>query len=566
MHTDNMNYCPFCGSSIQGDFDFCPECGASLCDEGNGFEYRQKGILLTNSKLLAFKYCCPRIKVLQALSGIMHDAEDKGMQWSLLDTADVMGDNSDQDWETVNDMISQFIEDHQLESGTALSLLILGGDDVIPVPIIDDPYEGGEGVIPSDMCYSFDGRFLHDIVEGGDCDISADLARNTVARIPLEEGTMHTSMEEDLLSYFRRCNECAGEIAVSSVVMTSFSDWLGASSTMSQHLPLICRQDDPELVRNGMYVSPKLLTINPDAIDIYKDSLRKGDLLMFNLHGSDDPEYPGFYSVDEAFSPELLRFTHAKVFNTVACFGARYYGYEREESMLMRALLENNVLLYTGSMVSVPMYYDYQANEARELLLNPGTGSEVFMRLYSLYQFKGMPAGYALLQAKCDYFNLCRHVESDTFSLSTILMFSLYGNPMLRLQERPDVIQSALSNGAVPAAPVKASAEVINRSKVRTLYSKVDKDDRPLVSLVRSAVDRNLEQIHGQIEKSLYGRFGLCEEMLDEVSSFERRTPAGGWEKGYCFHYHNPAARFSSDFRIEADARGIIKRIYTTKR
>lgn len=565
MHTDSMNYCPFCGSSIDGDFEFCPECGAPLCVKGNESICRQEGVLLTNSNLLSLKYRCARNKVLKALHGIMRDAEDLGMVWYLLDLGDASKDIDTSDWEQVNELISVFIADHQLECGTDLNLLILGGDDIIPVPIIDDPYEGGGGVIPSDMCYSFNGRFLHDIVEGGNCDICVDYARNTVARIPLEEGTMHTRFEDDVCSYFRRCNECAAGITVSSVVMTSFSDWLGASTTMSQHLPLICHQDDPELVLNRMYVSPKLLTDDSCAMDIYKASLKEGDLLMFNLHGSDDPEYAGFYSVDEAFSPNLLGYTQAKVFNTVACFGARYYGYERKESMLMRALLENSFLLYTGSMVPVPMYYDYQANEARELLLNPGTGSEVFMRLYSLYQFKGMPAGEALLQAKCDYFNLCRHVESDTFSLSTILMFSLYGNPMLHLQERPDVIQSALSNGAVPASPVKSSRTAICRSRITPIYKKGLDDERPLVSLVRSAVDRNLAQIHKEIEGSLYGPLGLCSDMLDEVISFERRTPAGKLERGYCFRYHNTKAHYSADYRIEADEKGRIKRIYTTK-
>lgn len=87
--------------------------------------------------------------------------------------------------------------------------------------------------------------------------------------------------------------------------------------------------------------------------------------------------------------------------------------------MLLSALYGGGVLLYTGSLIPVPMFSNEETDEARQLLLNPGTGSEVLMRLYPLYQFKGMTGGKAMLQAKCDYFNMCRHVEDDCFSMST---------------------------------------------------------------------------------------------------------------------------------------------------
>ena len=562
MSTDRFNYCPICGMRVSSDFDFCPECGFAFQAEEEDLSIDLEGILLTDCSILSQKYQCSQNVINKGVKTIMEEALTHGMKWYLLDMGTVS--TGGLSWEEINDSVSEFIETKDLSPGPDLNLLILGGDDVIPIPGIEDPFPYGEGVIPSDMCYAFYGTYLQDCIDNGICDINIDNTRNVVSRIPLEEGYVETSFEEDFVAYFRRCNENSRGIPVSGAVMTSFSDWIPASLTMTQHLPLIWRDEDPELVCNRMYISPKLLTSDEESINIYKNSLGKADLLIFNLHGCDDPEYSGFYSIDEAFSPDLLPFTQARVFNTVACFGARYTGYERYESMLMRSLFASQVLLYTGSMVSVPMYSDIRGNdEARELLLNPGTGSEVFMRLYTLYQYKGLPAGRALLKAKCDYFNMCRHVESDSFSLSTILMFSLYGNPMLHFQEREDVIRAALSNGAIPAETVKSKSRTFHRKFAKTLYLKGGNLDNSLLDRVQRAVDANLSSIQRSIQSSLYDRLGLSSSMLEEISSFEERSVAGAF--GYTFRYRKPDTRFAADSWIEVDKGGEIKRIYTTK-
>jgi hypothetical protein len=271
----------------------------------------------------------------------------------------------------------------------------------------------------------------------------------------------------------------------------------------------------------------------------------------------------GFYSNDEAFNTNLLQVSNARVFNTVACYGARYKGYSREQSMLLKALYGGGVLLYTGSLVPVPMYYDHQMNEARELLLNPGTGSEVFMRLYPLYQFKGMTAGKALLKARCDYFNMCRHVESDGFSFSTALMFGLYGNPMLHVRERKHVIESALQNDALPPAPIKAEAKSLSKTIKHRL---IQKDcNGSLLDQVRGYVDENLSAIRGIVEKHLYNQLGLPPRNLESIDQFSRPVGNGDYELGYFFNYHNPYAAYSADTCAETDTIGNIKRIYTSK-
>ena len=523
------------------------------------------GVILTDSMVLAAKYGVDQQTVLDVFNDFIQTAYDQQMYWYFLDASaysDYITENGAA-WQAYNDIISQFIADQQLNPGMGLSLFIVGGNDVVPVPHIADPNAHGEGDVPTDMPYSFEGDFLTGLIEGEWNNIEADMVRNTVGRLPLEEGELQSDIQADLGAYFNISAMYAGGIPVGNVVMTSNSAWIPASSTMSQHLPLLFTADDPEMVRNGMYISPKLQTDEPATVDLFAKVLAKADMLMFNLHGADQPDYNGFYNDNcaEAFNPMLLEKSNARVLNTVACFGARYTGYSRPKSMLLSALYGGGVLLYTGSLISVPMLWN---NEARELLLNPGTGSEVLMRLYPLYQFKGMPAGQALLQAKLDYFNLCRHVEEDGFTLSTAMMFCLYGNPMLHVRQRCYVIESALQNDAMPPAPVKAIPQPFRKTKTQRLLDRRQTKDS-LLGQIRGRIDANFEAMHSIVERNLYSQLGLEPRWLESVDEYYRPNVNGAFDMGYSYNYHNPEVPFAADTYVEIDIEGNIKKIITTK-
>ena len=186
------------------------------------------------------------------------------------------------------------------------------------------------------------------------------------------------------------------------------------------------------------------------------------------------------------------------------------------------------------------------------------------MRLYALYQFKGLTMGRALLQAKFDYFNMCRHVESDGFSFSTILMFSVYGNPMLHVRRREHVLQAALENDAMPPAPVKGEAAPIRKAVVQRVMNKGD-EQQSLVQQVRGAVDANLAAIRQMVEQNLYKALGLPPRMLDSIDQVSRPTATGSYDESYSFNYHDPDSPFSADVYAEVDKQGRLKRVYTTK-
>ena len=545
---------------MPGQSKLAPQPAADALDD-------RYGIILTNTNALARKYGCSTQDVYDVFNDFIQNAYDQRMYWTFLDIAQYGMDSANEppSWIECNEAVSLCIVENKLTAGADLHLFIIGGDDVIPIPRVEDPWPYGSERIPTDTCYAFEGTYIVDLLDNRDSDFTVGCARNNVARLPLEDGKLSTDIRSDLGAYFNISSMYGDGIPVGNVLMISNRDWIPASCTMTQHLPLLYSNDDPELIRNGMYISPKLLTQDAESLGIYCKSLDNADMLMFNLHGADAKGMCGFYSEAEAFNPSLLSHGKARVFNTVACFGARYAGYERNDSMLLSALYGGGVLLYTGSLVSVPMFSNGETDEVRELILNPGTGSEVLMRLYPLYQFKGMTGGKALLQAKCDYFNMCRNIEDDCFSMSTALMFCLYGNPMLNVRRSDHVIESALRNDAMPPAAVKADGMPLKKTMRQRLMKK-DVNSQSLIDQIRGYVDDNLNAIRTMVEQHLYRQLGLNPQTLDSIDQFSRPTIDGNYEMGYSFNYHDPNRQYGADTFVEVDAKGKTKRIYTTKK
>ena len=546
--------------SMPGQSKSAPQPAADALDD-------RYGIILTNANALARKYGCSTQDVYDVFNDFIQNAYDQRMYWTFLDIAQYGMDSANEppSWIECNEAVSRCIAENKLTAGADLHLFIIGGDDVIPIPRVEDPWPYGSERIPTDTCYAFEGTYIVDLLDNRDSDFTVGCARNNVARLPLEDGKLSTDIRSDLGAYFNISGMYGDGIPVGNVLMISNRDWIPASCTMTQHLPLLYNNDDPELIRNGMYISPKLLTQDAESLGIYCKSLDNADMLMFNLHGADAKGMCGFYSEAEAFNPSLLSHGKARVFNTVACFGARYAGYDRNDSMLLSALYGGGVLLYTGSLVSVPMFSNGETDEVRELILNPGTGSEVLMRLHPLYQFKGMTGGKAMLQAKCDYFNMCRNIEDDCFSMSTALMFCLYGNPMLNVRRSDHVIESALRNDAMPPAAVKADGMPL-RKTMRQRLMKKDMNSQSLIDQIRGYVDDNLNAIRTMVEQHLYRQLGLNPQTLDSIDQFSRPTIDGNYEMGYSFNYHDPNRQYAADTFVEVDAKGKTKRIYATKK
>ena len=347
---------------------------------------------------------------------------------------------------------------------------------------------------------------------------------------------------------------------------------------MSQHLPLIYTdtRDEQEIYKR-MYMCPKLIADTDEspesqkALNDYCQALQHAGMLLFNLHGGDSQGDSGFYcdngwGCSESFTIDLMQQSQARVLNTVACFGARFDGYERDDSMLMSALLGGGKLLYAGSTVAVPMIGDEDQSYPEGVTQYPGSGSEKFMPLYCYYQFCGLPAGQAMMQAKLDYFNTFRHIERDDFSLSTVLMFGLYGNPMLHVKARQDVIDEAMRYEVLPQLPqTKVSNPPIRMKRTKKLLSKEQlQGEKSLIDQLRDCVDANLTAIHGMVQQHLYDQLGLDPRWLCEVSAFEMPGDLDELLSGYLFSYDEENKHHRKSI-IEVNRKGEIMRKITFK-
>ena len=575
MSNDGFQFCPECGSRNPSAANFCAACGAALSADTT-FDAaptstsmssldEQHGILYTDSDRLAQKYGCSTDDVYDVLEGFCQEAANHNMHWHLLDAAHHAAHFEDADfWLEHNALISQFMENNNMVYGMHTPLFIIGGHDVIPIPMVEDVFgTADDGKMPCDMCYGFTGNFFSDLWEYGDHTIGEEHVRNTVSRLPPEDGELSTTLSDDLESYFNLCSLYYEEgIAVDNVMMTANASWLPASKTMSEHLPLLSHSNDSEMVWQGMYVSPPVSADDEETTEPVLQTLEETGMLLFNLHGASSHNMSGFYNdCGEAFNTDMLGETSARVFNTVACYGARYHGYGRDESMLLTSFYNNGFLLYAGSLIPVPMT---ELDVPEGVVVHEGSGSEHLMPIFCMEQFTGVPVGEAMMRAKLEYFNTFRHMERDDFSLATMMMFALYGNPMLRLQRNEEVLRRAKEEHVLPVLP-QSKYMPIRMKRSQRVISYKEQASSSLLDQVRSRVDSNISAIHQTLQQYLYEQLGLEPRWLSHVDKYSIPNGDGTYEEGYSYAYEDMSKPYARKSWVEVDKQGKVKRVIKTK-
>ena len=558
----NKKFCPECGTQVVSDANFCPECGYNFNadsedstnsnDEPHDESDVQEGIIWTDTKVLADKYKTTRNAVQRIIQGFVSANEDLDLCWHLLDMADHQAGLGEATWMDYSDVLQNYIKDEGIASGPHLSLFIVGGNDVIPQPAEDNPCGGSsdyEMFVYADFYYCFYGQLPLDFLD-------FNKARCNVARLPLETGQMHTSIEEDLQAYFNISNMVSeqGGIDIGRAVMTSNYDWIPASREMSRNLPTEHMDDEDEVVLDNMFLSPSIMEDMDDELaEQYYEKLSEADMLVFNLHGACNPEDSGFYSSGLAFSIDMLRESNARIFNTVACWGGRYIRYAREQSMLLSAMYGGGVLLYSGSCVpAMGKCGNFQHDETWRI--QPAAYSETFMARFAEYECLGtMTAGEAFLKAKCDYYNSSRQIEEDEIILATVLMFNLYGNPKLRTHPNVEAIAAIQEDDG--SKQVRMPFRKMNRTTVMKAQ-KQPNGTKSLVEEVRGMVDSNLRMIHDTITTNLYQQLGLEPRELYSVERYETTNAQGRPEKGYLYNYQRKIGPVNTQVRAKLDEHG----------
>ena len=564
-------FCPECGTQVEADANFCPGCGYNFNAESGASSdvdnrntdnsSEQEGIIWTDTNILAKKYGISRNAVLSIIENFINANDDLDLCWHMIDMADYQQELGEATWMDYSDVLQNYIKNEYIAPGPHLSLFIIGGNDVIPQPAEDNPCSSGSDYddrVYADFYYCFYGQLPLDFLD-------FRLARCNVARLPLEMGQMHTTIEEDLQAYFNISNMVSeeGGIDIGRAVMTSNYDWIPASREMSRNLPTEHMDNEEEVVLDNMFLSPSIMEdMDEELAEQYYEKLSEADMLVFNLHGACNPDDSGFYSSGLAFSIDMLKESNARIFNTVACWGGRYIKYKREQSMLLNAIYGGGVLLYSGSCVpAMGKCGNFQCDDTWRI--QPAAYSETFMARFAEYECLGrMTAGEAFLKAKCDYYNTSRQIEEDEVTLATVLMFNLYGNPKLRT--RPNVESLA----DIQEEDGSKSVRMPFRKMKRTILMKKQNQKtgtKSLIDEVRGLVDSNLRFIHDAITKKLYQQLGVEPRELFCVESYETTDAQGHPEKGYLYNYQRKIGPVNTQIRARLDERGKLLDAIQTK-
>ena len=571
-------YCPECGTKMSSDANFCTNCGRAFNHNPDVEEAysnsndtqgdAKEGIVFTDTAILARKYRTQTQEVKRIINKFFLFSRITKIHWHLLDVAEHQLELGEGTWMDYSEMVQNFCNENNIATGPQLSLFIIGGNDVIPQPCEDNPAftpdydnEYAERVY-ADFFYCYYGKLKLDYLD-------YNKARCNVARLPLETGTMNTTIKDDLGNYFVQgfgfMASSRKSIPVGCAVMTSNREWIPASREMSRNLPTESMANDEDAVLDNMYLSPAVTADMDDGLRAqYYSSLSKADMLVFNLHGSCHPQMSGFYSNCLAFSTDMLRESNARIFNTVACWGGRYIHYTREQSMLLSAIYNGNVLLYCGACVPAFGKIGYQRDSTWRI--QPAAYSEIFMARFAEYQCQGkMSAGEAMLKAKCDYYNSSRMIEEDRYILATVLMFNLYGNPTLKTTPNEWAIsQLQHEDGSkeyrIPFREMKGEVAMKKGETVSEASA-----SGSILDAVRSAVDTTLSKIHDGIVKNLYESLGVEPRELFSVERYTSTDAEGRPCSGYLYNYIRENNISGTRIRVKVDQKGNILDAIQTK-
>ncbi len=507
-------------------------------------------IIWTNTRKLAVKNCTEeRSDYQDVLRMFFNGINISGIQYVLFDAADPKFEKyiyNDDSWQAHHTMLQRFKDGVLSAIGIkhTVPLFIIGGDDVIPMPKVSNPVSHSvyalsgkvlENMIDVDWLYSFPKKCVN--IDDAGCISVNDLSLATpsffVSRLPIESGLAETDIIEDLNRYFSKTAPyLESGIQVKKVGAVAMETCRMLMENTIKGFPQCdLRQFDENYKFKSSFTSP-LIKLDDDEIHTsvmndYKTVIRDCDMVTFDLHGSpspNSPSYMGESSGDEkiyptAFSPDLLNGSKVKIMVPISCWGARFIGYRRDNSMMLHSLHNTGVVLFMGSCRTT-----YGSNDERGAELRYGSW---IMRLFMQNLLKGIPAGEALYRAKTEY--LTKYSEGKVHDFLTVQQFNLFGDPMLRVDPCISFDRTENSSDGL-ILPDFTWNDYSYREK--SIYE-MPFEPMSVLDRVRSLVDTNINDIKNRINDLLYRQYNIQPENLQRIARFV----TGNGNKGLRFVY-----------------------------
>jgi hypothetical protein len=371
-------------------------------------------------------------------------------------------------------MMLQDLDRQLMGKGQAIgSLLIIGGDDLLPFHRLPNPTDDVDDDIPSDNPY-------------GTSDDNYFIPEWPVGRIPSPCGR-----DPEPLSKMLRNTIAAHQ-------STGSSKWLGGFGGIFGWL--ITRIRKPSLPASMGYsasvwkdasaevFSPignsKQLHFSPPVDSNNAPSMARMRLSYFNLHGIEDgPNWFGQRDEGDGYGPlypvafepkDTGKEPLPKVVFTEACYGANIIEKTEPDAALSLRFLTDGVCAFVGS-----------TKIAYGSVAAPLIGADMLGRSFWEQLLTGVPVGEAFRRAKLQVAHTMNKRQSflDGEDQKTLISFVLYGDPSL------PIISSAAKTG-----PAKRSKDLPMVKTVAMEYETTEEDDiQPeTVTEIKSLLSRYL--------------------------------------------------------------------------
>lgn len=547
-------YCPECGHKLSSeDFRFCPECGTRLpvCSNATTDNSADtKGIILTNLKSLSRKLGEKE----ESLRGVINDFISRkkrhGISYMLADAGDCRfrsGGTPEEHVKILSDICRECAGKGKLPE----YLFIIGGSDIIPMPRIRH-YLGdasSDDTIDTDLLYSYpaDGMTTR-MLESRE--IFREKTILLVGRLPLAEDACIS----DLKTYLERSLECSSGMEMKKAYGQCDPNWKNVSAEVagrlitSGALPDYDGQLPEEIYHRRLMLSPMLHIGN-----IAQAFNSEASLYYFNLHGGEGRQLNCYFGelphdIGEdtvpVIGPQHLEtcLLHNMVVSE-ACYGAKFIGLRKSESMMLTSLASNAVIFLGSSRIA---WGACDSNDGSEELYAADILAKTFIEL----MLDGFSAGEASFMARKKV--LESHGSADLYAALTVTEFNLFGDPSVSFRnnaQRPKAREVRLSDNFSDIS-VAVTSLTGNRA-----------GGRGLLHDIRQAVDSNIYAIHTSISEQLYSRYGISPRKPSHIL----KISGGGRDEEMIYVYNISEAKFRIDMAVTSSTSGKIKKVYMSK-
>lgn len=514
------------------------------------------GIIFTDTTILANKFSINQEYIISKLSAYISQCEVLGIRYVLLDMAENMNAShiiNGKSWYCYHKALYSFIDRNHIEKNSSTSVFIIGGDDVIAVPqhVFNLGYDEDGFKVEIDLWYCFQygfdiNNFVCNEYANGNYNPTRveqkllSLANLNVSRLPLTNGSQHNSFESTVVGYLDRSLKTKMKVEAQSGMMVTASQWLNESAFVAENLPLQSLGEDSDYVYKGIYRSPYIDVDDTNSMVSYKATLNHTDFLLFNLHGDVVPTNAGYYgspltpSSDGpcAFNIPLLKHCKARMLNTMACWGARYIGYNTDNSILLSAIYSSFLSFVGASNIALGKHGEY-----------PCGCSETLLKIFTERFLCGESVGESLLKSKVHYITHFSMIDGFVPAYYTICEFNLFGSPLISYMS---------CDHKFMCSSLDTYARYRNYNHLSSLDEAYER--------VRNLVDDGLDEITYRLSQLLSGKYGYRDVNVSRIN----RVMSSSVHVGYDFIFTYDWGRMGY-ISVRTDKQGNPSAIYYTK-